>query len=536
MKDFGWDKRTRGILVNLYDQGIIDRMRQNGNRLSREDVYDLVSVLEDRYGTAQRFVEEGIQLWADAMGAVVELPPPVKLKTEPERKVNTPPQDGPGKKPRRWGIGLVIAAFLVLGMIIQGVYSSGRISGHDGTINWTLKDGTLTISGSGPMRDYGIGHEELPPWAKNADICNTIKTVKIQNGVTRIGSLAFAMHHNLTDVTMANSVTEIGEWAFYASNHLYRVNLSENLRKIENFAFSDCADLTDLKIPGSVERIGWQAFDGTNLSTALLDADCQFTYASFPAETKIYNSYEQSGACGENAAWTLDESGLLTISGSGPILDAYDEYSGYNFAAPWIGFREEITAVLVEEGITLIGNGAFYGCNNLKEVTIAESVTELGNDAFGCCSALSGIRLPNGLTEIGAHAFAGCVSLKEIQIPGGVTSVGYGAFQYCERLKSVTIPNGLERINNDMFGDCKDLTSVNLPYGVTEIGQGAFENCVSLENISIPGSVTNILGSAFQGCESLTSVTIPKNCVFEENAAYVDWNTFPDWIEIKYQN
>ena len=213
----------------------------------------------------------------------------------------------------------------------------------------------------------------------------------------------------------------------------------------------------------------------------------------------------QSGTCGNNVTWTLSN-GTLTISGTGAM--AY--YSSYP-DVPWHDYRSSIQSVIIRDGVTSIGDRAFYACNSLTSVTIGNSVTSIGYNAFYYCDSLTSVTIPNSVTSIGLGAFARCSSLAFVTIPNSVTSIGESAFYNCSSLPSVTIPNSVRSIGDYAFNGCKSLTSVTIPNSVTSIGEGAFGNCKSLTSVTIPNSVTSIGSSAFECCSSLTSINVDAN-------------------------
>ena len=210
----------------------------------------------------------------------------------------------------------------------------------------------------------------------------------------------------------------------------------------------------------------------------------------------------QTGKCGDNVTYSLDTStGVLTISGTGNMRNNDSPF--YNNSC--------VKSVIIENGVTSIGDLAFKGCRSLTSVTIPNSVTSIGRRAFCLCTSLTSITIPNSVTSIGFEAFYQCESLTSVTIPDSVTSIGDEAFYQCESLTSVTIPDSVTSIGNYVFYDCTSLTSATIPDSVTSIGDNAFYDCTSLTSVTIPDSVTSIGNSAFFGCTSLTSETIPNS-------------------------
>ncbi|MBR6277436.1 MAG: leucine-rich repeat domain-containing protein [Bacteroidales bacterium] len=200
---------------------------------------------------------------------------------------------------------------------------------------------------------------------------------------------------------------------------------------------------------------------------------------------------QNSGTCGENATWTYNsQTQTLTISGTGEM----DDYSSSSI--PWKNIKANIKNVVINEGITSIGEHAFHGCENLTTITIPNSVTSIGSSAFYYCTSLTSVTIPNSVTAIGEGAFACCESLASITIPNNVTSIEGYTFINCISLASVTIPNSVTSIGSSAFYKCISLTSVTIPNNVTSIGEEAFYYCNVL-SVIIPNSVTSIGEEAF---------------------------------------
>ena len=200
--------------------------------------------------------------------------------------------------------------------------------------------------------------------------------------------------------------------------------------------------------------------------------------------------------------WELSEDGTLTISGTGDMED----YTGSNFddyycsTAPWCQqkeLKESIKNIIIKNGVTSIGDLAFYECNNLTSVTIPNSVIKIGEMAFEGCSALTSITIPNSVTSIGRGAFYDCSELSSIVFPnasncdlesnvfdntklftGDYLYLGDCLYRYNGNEKTATIKNGIIKILSRAFQDCKTLTSVTIPNSVTSIGSSAFVNCI----------------------------------------------------------
>ena len=210
------------------------------------------------------------------------------------------------------------------------------------------------------------------------------------------------------------------------------------------------------------------------------------------------------GKCGDNVTWTLYDDGLLLIEGIGE-MESFDSSDNI----PWWPYS--IKKVIIDSGVTSIGNYAFCGCRNITTVTIPESVKSIGDHAFESVFELSSITIPIGVTNIGKRAFAGCLALNNVTIPSSVTSVGDEAFHYCENLTSVSILEGVKSIGKAAFATCINLENITIPTSIISIGDDAFANCDSITDISIPMGVKNISYEMFFGCDNLTNITIPSS-------------------------
>jgi hypothetical protein len=154
-----------------------------------------------------------------------------------------------------------------------------------------------------------------------------------------------------------------------------------------------------------------------------------------------------------------------------------------------------------------------------------KAVTSIGDDSFDGydnenCKAVTSVTIPDGVTKIGEGAFFCCENLKTVKIPSSVKSIGGWAFYYCPKLKNITLPNGIDVIDRYAFYCDESLTSITIPDSVIGIGDNAFVGCYGLTSVVIPDSVTTICGNAFFDCKNLTSVTLPKNLTIIDYSAF----------------
>ncbi|MBR5825539.1 MAG: leucine-rich repeat protein [Clostridia bacterium] len=221
----------------------------------------------------------------------------------------------------------------------------------------------------------------------------------------------------------------------------------------------------------------------------------------------IYN-----GKFGDTVFWSIDDKGKLLISGEGMLVDCYDE------VAPWFDYCTYIKTVVIEDGITGIGDDVFYKCINLENIIIADSVTNIGNSAFHSCENLKRIIIPKNVSFIGFLPFMRCNNLSEIVVENGnswysskdgVLFEMYGAlhsYPLGKTDKTYTIPNGIKRIYYGAFMDSKTIENIVMSNSVTEIGGSAFQGCKNLKTVTFSSSVTKIEQQAFNSCENLTDV------------------------------
>ena len=174
------------------------------------------------------------------------------------------------------------------------------------------------------------------------------------------------------------------------------VTIGNNITSIGEYVFKDCSSLTSVTIGNSVTKIGYYAFKNCTSLTSVYISDI--------------------------AAWCN-----ISINTSAHPL---------GYAKLYLN-NKLVTNVIIPDGVTRIGKGAFAYCNSLKTITIPSSVTVIGAAAFESCSNLNSVTISDGVTTIGDGAFYDCDALKSVVIPNSVSYIGDSAFEYCTSLASV---------------------------------------------------------------------------------------------------
>ena len=366
-----------------------------------------------------------------------------------------------------------------------------------------------------------------------------LKAAQAQNPFVSVNGILFDATTCKGDVTIPEYIRIIGEGSFIGNNNITSVTVPNNVNKIYDYAFASCPNLTSVTIMNSSCEIdssnnqtlgipGVTTIRGYSDSTAQSYAnkydytfsaiDAVTTKATTTSSTKSTTSTTTTtipttttettavsdsgniltGTFGENLTWTFKEAtGLLTISGTGDMKNIPLDADSTSQMAPWYRFREDIKKVVIENGITSIGNYTFPECTSLISVILPDSIASIGEYAFTNCTSLAEVTLPIGITGIG-NAFNNTAWLKEKQ------------------------SEPLFILNGTLFSvQSTTATESIIPDNVTIIGEDAFNGCNSLKSIIVPNHVKSIEARAFYNCNSLNSITIKNpDCRICDDTSY----------------
>ena len=220
---------------------------------------------------------------------------------------------------------------------------------------------------------------------------------------------------------------------------------------------------------------------------------------------------EYSGQCSEgNITWVLDDEGTITFTGTGEIEERFgsDGYAWIQYE--WTPYRDQIRRVVIGEGITGVGDDAFYECKNLTEVVLPESMMFIRDNAFYRCENLKSIDLPttNSL-YINEYAFAG-TGLTEIYLPDNVKDVGKYAFTQCKSLTKARLSNNqFEMLREHVFSNCTALTEIDFGTSVNRLNAYALYN-TGFTELVLPDTIVFLDDYALSHCENLTTVDLGR--------------------------
>ncbi len=307
---------------------------------------------------------------------------------------------------------------------VDGVCDCGNIRVSKGLEFASNGDGTCYVKGIGSCIDTEIIIPEKSPNGEVVTAIGTsafkglgdfigIKSVKLPESVTSIGSYAFSGCWEIKSIVLSEAVTTIGNYAFFDCYNLESINIPKTMTKIGAQAFYDCTSLKKVDIPASLTVIGPQAFSGCRMLESITVLEDNPRYLA--RGNCLIDKLEKTLVFGCFNAEIPDDGSVVRIG-------------NYAFA------RSSVENLHIPKGVTSIGSYAFCRTYNLKSVKLPMGLVEIGERAF-YESSLESIAIPEGIAEISAYTFSDCYNLKNIVIPSSVRSIGSCAFQWCYNIK-----------------------------------------------------------------------------------------------------
>ncbi|MBE6647786.1 MAG: hypothetical protein E7611_09170, partial [Ruminococcaceae bacterium] len=411
---------------------------------------------------------------------------------------------------------------------------SGVLYSYDGLTLIKYPRGKVDTDYSIP---YGVVTIEKNAFA----MCMNLNSVYIPATVTHIGDYAFDYCENLINFVFEeeSNLQSIGAYSFASCERLSHIVLPEGLTTIPGDAFFSCGSLRSITLPSSIEEICWDAFrDCYNIIEVINYSNLEIVAGStdnggIAVNAKFVHSGDSVIVDNDGFIFTTI-SGINYLLGYNGVTDTLilpESYNGETYELYKNAFegRQEISKIIISDGVTAIGERAFGGCHHITSVTLGQNLTLIDKDAFAWCYKITEVINKSSLEitvgseahgKVAYYAFEVHTEESKISSVNGYLFYTFNGIHYVvdyvgdTGVTSITLP---ERYNGEMYQirdyafAIENIKKVTISSGVTAIGDDAFNTCYGLESIIIGENVEHIGEAAFAHCSRLISISIPQN-------------------------
>ena len=433
---------------------------------------------------------------------------------------------------------------------------------------------------------YYLGSESNPYYAI-ISLKSDAESCIIHNDTEIIARSAF--NSKIKNVVIGESIKHIDDYAFFGCLELISIDIPDNVLTIGEHAFNSCSRLISVKIGSGVTEIKEQAFVRCfKIMEVVNNSSLDITIGS--TDHGLVGNHAKDIHTGESKIVNKNDYLFYTVGGTNYLLDYIGsetelslpgDYNGEKYEIGKYAFtcREELTSVIIPDGVISIGPEAFSCCYGLTDISIPDSVTRIENLAFYYCSNLSSVSLPDSLISVGSgvfdycpniaineydnayyigntsnpylillegrsstsctihpdtvviadHAFSGYPNLQSITFPSSVKSIGSWAF-YNTGIETLVFEEGSQLVNIDShaFYNCDKLVDVVIPDSVLKIGDHAFADCLKLTSVVLGKGISEIGNDTFRQASALKYITIPNSVTAIKKYAFIHCNSLKD--------
>ena len=437
--------------------------------------------------------------------------------------------------------------------VFSGLSKLTQIEIPDGVV----KIGASAFSGCNSLQEINMpyGLEEIGANAFSG--CNSLQEIHLPDSTKEIGIEAFVNCKNISkfsgkfatddglalimgprflqyavgatvdSYTVPEGVEQIDDSAFYQSQNLTTLRLPESIYRIGNNAIAKCSNLSSVYFESiyyptmTTSTFGDKNTQNANLTLYVYEEAIDAFKTKFSSYS-FGSRFVANGPAPEDVATTIiyyatSDNSLINVKDYIVINHEFiDDKQGNRLEI--LGTMREVPSslfsgntklwsVTLPSSIRRIATSAFSGCSALSYVSLAEGLEAMNDSAFYKCTNLSYITIPQSCTSMGGYIFTGCTSLKSIVVPDNVKDIGYEAFKDCTALKTVALGRGIKNIYSSAFKNCTAITEINMPETLEYISSEAFSNSMtSSASFTLPATLESVGNNAFDKCYAQVSI------------------------------